>query len=774
MKTRPLRSRVYICPPLSVSYKLRKKNILSERTALSSRNTFLGHATNRLAPAACLPSRSARPARLLEVSPPATTALPAAAAAAHPSPMTMDPYQTDFQAPNVAADEAPNAPRGVASSATIFARTATAFTRDLRRAYRARLQAGDDAGVLASAAAARVVERSAAVYASAATVVAVRGRVHDDPSAAADAAAGRDYLVGAQARLDAALLARDVPALSRCADAAEAAMHALAHPESAFAAMDSPDSSATVSADVDESPALDRKSRSYLPFFAMAMGYPGAPGDSDSDGRPPRKKRGCCGILGGLNPTDKVIIAVYLVMVVLALIAVGFITNQFVSGLKNPESFVRPRITNSLPAPVVTLCLSQSGIPFSRLQIFNFTDATGRSFRGVDPQGAYAGRASKEFRAVVERFWDNPDREDCNKVVGDFFPLPTKSLNDMAAGRKTSRCRPCYRFGSKQEVTVNSTAFADSSFILALTDNYFIECLKRPGGPSKKSLEFIHKFVREKILGKLGEFGVLARADGGAVTGLSQSNIEKLNGKQLCNVFYFSFFPKMVKKMGKQDNSIRYVFTGTKWEFRGTAVQFQPPPVAEDPFFPLESLQFFVSTNKTAVRGSLRNQKDMALIGPSTQTYASFRPLVLEDRTRFDVQTSTSNLIDAAVKPILGYWVQYRLMYNFNRFIQDEYYTDATYSFSQWLIDFTGYLSLFTGASVFSVLLLPVLLGVRARQRARMRAEQPEAYVWKQHRKRFAQTRQTHVPEPVAARAASMNDEGGGGNLRLPLPGYNM
>lgn len=655
-------------------------------------------------------------------------------------------------------------------SPAAFARDATAYLRYLQRTYRERLIAGDDAGVLATARTAAIVERAALVHASARSLAIVRARSVADSPRAADTAAAKAYLAGVQSRLADALSARDVYALEAATDAADAAMQFLAEPEKAFADL-APRAAAAASLDA-RAAAVDARltSNDEPEAFAMHMT------EYDSENRDgasmldawswsadSRRRRGCCGFSFVLTTRDRVIFFIYVIMVVAALVAVGFVTKQFIDEVRDPGSFLRATSHSTLEMPVVTLCLSRVGVPHSRLQVFNFTDGAGTPHRGADPQGDYGTRSDPSFRNAVERFWDNPKGEDCASKIGDYFPLSTSKLNALADGSVTSECRPCYRFGLKQAVNASSTDFSSSAFISAFTDNYALECFKRPGGLTLKSVEFLHKFIPEKVSQDVANFGILTRPGGTLVP----EDFTKLNGKQLCNVFYFGLFPKVLKRLSATDAQIRYEYNGTNWNFKGTGIEFVPPkpaPATSD-FFPLESLMMFVSTRKNVKRGTIKGLRDMVLIGPNTQTFASFRPLIVYKESRYDVWTSTSNFIDNDVTPLFGYWLNYRIFYNFNRFITDEYYKESTYTVMQWFVDFTGYLSLFTGASIFSLFLLPILYGMRAQQRKRERSENPEAYLLRKHRKNYAVGMDLRRAHSVADRSVEE---------RVQLPGYNV
>lgn len=460
-------------------------------------------------------------------------------------------------------------------------------------------------------------------------------------------------------------------------------------------------------------------------------------------------------------------------VVVAAFAAIAIITIEFVGQAVDPPGSIRANLEeNGLAAPVVTVCLSQPGIPFSRLQMFNFTDASGKTFVGADPKGPQDERASDEFQIVVNRFWDNPDNEDCNAKVGDFFPFPLRSLQKISNGEISTRCRQCYRVGLNRNVIATSTAFQNSSILSLYTDNYFLQCTRTVGGLDTESLDFLHDQLDEKRE-QMQNQGVLSTEEsvGKQVKNLTKGDFAKVTAEQACNIFYFSFFPKA---LGREDSSvdITYTYNGEKWDESGTGPYFKVRNATSE-FLPAESLQMYVEGNSTVRDDFVRNDTDMILIGPNTQTYATLRRVIVFDTERYDISSSTSNIFRGDITPIFGYWLIYRIYYNFNRFVTDELYQKPTYSAGQWVVDVLGYLSLFTGISIFSLFLLPILRALRRRDKSRLLQNRPEGYVWAKH-KRIAESKLG------GGSAAGMSSKLGttelqtstiGGNLLLP--GYN-
>lgn len=665
-----------------------------------------------------------------------------------------------MQAPNLNADGGVTRTGSVSTSE--FARDASAYLRYLRVVYGDRLRAGDDEGVIAAARAANIVERAALVHASARSLASVRAL-----RARGGTEDAKIYLKGVQQRLLTALTRRDVTELAVITDAADAAMTHLANPDVAFADLeyralgaDLLDQRAAASLSAPDDASSER-SMDHRGGISMLDEWPG-------DALPSRR----CGFprLKQLNLRDRVVLAIYLVMVVSALVAVGLVTSQFVRGLRSPQSFLRAEDFETLQLPVITLCLSRAGVPHSRMQVFNYTDARGTARRGAVPSMDYTNGSSKEFKDAVERFWDNPDNENCKEKVGDYFPLSASRLNNLTSGRVSSKCRPCYRFGQKLPENARSTAFADSSFIHSFTDNYWLECLTRPGGLTKKSVDFLHNLIIEKAGNAIVDNGVLTLQAGQT---LEEQVVKKLTGQHLCNVFYFGHFPKVLKRLLKNNTETSYAYDGDKWKFTGKGTEFVPVAgnARNDDFFPLESLIMFVSSPNDVQPGSIKGLKDMVLIGPNTQTYATFHPLIVYNNSRYDVSTSTSNFIDSDVIPLFGYWLEYRIIYNYNRFIVDEYYRESTYTALQWFVDFTGYLGLFTGASMFSLCLLPVLYGLKAKERQKERRENPEAYLLRELRKIF---KGKAANAPASTPVDVPHDELRRRGTSVQLPGYNL
>lgn len=461
---------------------------------------------------------------------------------------------------------------------------------------------------------------------------------------------------------------------------------------------------------------------------------------------------------------DRCIVWLYLIMIVAALLAVTAVTVEFVNQVTHPGSFIRSTEATELRAPVVTVCLSQEGVPASRLQLFNFTDAEGRLLRGGIPTGTQEQTQSQEFAEVVERFWDNPLGENCDEKVGDYYPFPLQSLNRIISGEETTECRPCFRVGSKREATVRSTDFRNSSVLELYTDNYFLQCIKNMV-LTEDSLDRLHNTVFDS-LGDMEDFQLLsASAPGKGVRNLTMDEVREIDSQQCCNLFYFGFFPRKVNH-STSDVDIRYDWNGTHWNAVGAGPYLDLSK--RNNVLPEESLQLFVSTNRTTEPGKLGSDRDMVLIGPNTQTFATFRPIVVYDVDRYDISSSTSSLRETDVFALVGYWLVYRIYYNYNRFVVDEWYRESTYPASQWIVDVTGYLSLFTGASLFSLLLLPLLRAVRRREKQNMLKRQPEAYLWSKHKQNYDQAR------GGSSSKADMNMVVLTHRPSVVLPGYNV
>lgn len=461
---------------------------------------------------------------------------------------------------------------------------------------------------------------------------------------------------------------------------------------------------------------------------------------------------------------ERFIVWLYFVMVIGAFLAVTAVTVDFINQINHPGSFIRSTESAELRAPVVTVCLSQAGVPASRLQLFNFTDAEGRLLQGGLPSGTHGETQSQEFAEVVERFWDNPLGEDCDAKVGDYYPFPLQSLNRIISGEETTQCRPCFRVGDKREAMVRSTDFRNSSALELYTDNYFLQCVKNKR-LTQDSLDRLHDTVMAN-LEDMERFQLLsASAPGKGVRNLTRDEVGQIDSQQCCNLFYFGFFPRTLDR-GTADVDIRYNWDGMRWSAVGNGPYLNLNKGLN--VLPEESLQMFVSTNRSTEQGKLGKDRDMILIGPNTQTFATFRPIVVYDIDRYDISSSTSNLRETDVIALFGYWLVYRIYYTYNRFVVDEWYRESTYPPSQWVVDVTGYLSLFTGASLFSLLLLPLLRAVRRREKQNLLRQQPEAYLWSRHKKHYDQAR------GGATSNADLNTAALSQRSSVRLPGYNV
>lgn len=683
----------------------------------------------------------------------------------------------------------PQSPPPPPPSKQTFTTEANRFLHDLSIQHASHLSEGNDTAVLHSARAASIIRRATLVYNAASDIlpaVALRQSPH--------LARATTYLRGIVARLWNALRSRDLLALETGADAAQAVLDSFQEGEWGLFERIDPN---TLALDEDHPPkrpviVAGNTPSDDIPSDVWSSPDDPSPIEQDSDGKPNgdispvppeaeqraaakkrrRKKLACCGLsFSDLGPRDKLILWLYFFMILGAFIAVTAVTVDFVRQQINPGSFIRSEVADSLPAPVVTVCLSQRGVPASRLQLFNFTNAEGFNVRGPEPRAPHGELLTPEYAEAVERFWDNPDNEDCDKKVGDYYPFPLQSLINLTLGITTTKCRPCYRVGRKTRAISRSTDFQDSSVLEFYTDNYFLQCMKNPSGLDDDSLAFLHEQVNEKKK-KMVEVGVLTAENGVNVEDLDLEQFKEITAEQCCNLFYFGFFPRVLEK-DAGDVDMQFVWNGTEWEERGEGPFFRLKK-AED-ILPEESLQMFVGTNESTVENEIGKGRDMILIGPNTQTFATFRPVIVYGKDRYDISSSTSNLLTDNVTAIFGYWLKYRIYYNFNRFVTDEWYQESTYPVSQWIVDLTGYASLFTGASLFSLLLLPLLRAMRKREKQRLIRQQPEAYLWAKHKLRYKSTGAAHAGAGVSS--ANLEDRDNDGLIRgrsVMLPGFNV
>lgn len=458
--------------------------------------------------------------------------------------------------------------------ATLFYDEAIAFVAQLRDRYLLHLSQNNDAGILAASAAAESVHRAKAVCEAAEEISAARGV---QQHRTAELSATKAYLAHLAGRLYSALRRGDVAALTDISAAAEQALDnvsdfqggafrtisapALQDPDDPFATgRENPETSTSV-------PYLSSATYDILDF---------------SDARQENLSRGCrCLPFSNIGKRNKVILWLYIIVAIGAIIAVAVVTADFIKGIVHPESFMRSIPADTLVFPVITACLSQTGIPFSRLQLFNYTDAQGNAFVGADPSGPQDNQ-SPEFAAVVERFWDNPDDEDCAGTLGDYFGTWNLTyINDLAAGRAKSKCRPCYRVG-RDRVEARSTEFLDSAILMFYTDDYYLQCARRGQGVNKDSLEAWHQELLENA-DLMEKINVLKSTEG-SVSDLDISVFKKITSAQACGLYYFAFFPKVLE-LPTNGVDIQYTWNGTDWRPTGNGPYFEPP--TEDAnFFP--------------------------------------------------------------------------------------------------------------------------------------------------------------------------------------------
>lgn len=342
------------------------------------------------------------------------------------------------------------------STSDKFKMNVNEYLIELRRNYRASLLCGDDETVYSTNLAARIVEHAAEVHESACLLAAVRPSKEQPASRAAEASAAKHYLVGVQNRLSDALIRQDIELLEQISKAATSTINNLANPEDAFGGiyeLEDPSRQKTEDADkfVSSSRGLDFRS---------------------------------------LSGQSKAVLVLYVLMLLGALISVIFITRMFILRLIHPHSFLRVIPHDSLAMPVVTLCLSRPGIPYSRFRVWRFKDGSGKLHRGIEPNDDYLQLAQNTNLAnnPMSRFWDNPNNENCTEKVGDFYPFDAVKLSALANGSTKTLCKPCYRFGHKKTVLSRSTDFKNSSLISLFTDHYALVRRSTDYSPSKSLL----------------------------------------------------------------------------------------------------------------------------------------------------------------------------------------------------------------------------------------------------------------------------------------------
>lgn len=320
-------------------------------------------------------------------------------------------------------------------------------------------------------------------------------------------------------------------------------------------------------------------------------------------------------------------------------------------------------------------------------------------------------------------------------------------MNEIAAGTKTSRCRPCFRTGYNSGATVEKTTFQDASYAALYIDTCFQQCVHAAGGVTKSSIVFMHRSIFN-FRDKMQEFQLLTRSDGDPVSELLQEDFDKLTPAQACSLLYFSYFPRALDSVDP-DVDIRYEYDGTEWSATGDGPYFVPPPVPEGASrsaIPQEAVEVFLSDISTTPERRLPNASDVALIGPNSQAYIRLRPVEVFGVPRYDMSVSSTNFVDDSLTAQFGYWRIFAIYVGFPRLIRDSIVKVNSYPAQQWLVDFLGYFGMFTGFSFFGLLLVPVLASMRRAERRRLREERPEALVWSRYRQE-AQWRASVDPE---------------------------
>lgn len=350
--------------------------------------------------------------------------------------------------------------------------------------------------------------------------------------------------------------------------------------------------------------------------------------------------------------------------------------------------------------------------------------------------------------------------------MGDFFPFPINSLNEIAAGTKSSRCRPCFRTGLKgPKVDVTSVEFEDAAQATFYIDTYFLQCLHLVDGPEpKNSLPFMQNSVflfREKM----ASFELLSSTTATAVEDLALEDFENLTAGQTCSLLFFAYFPRdIIPPRIDPEVDIKYEYNGSAWSESGNGPYFKPP-TKQRSFFTQEALEVFVSTASTTPQGRLPTTSDVALVGPNSQAFLRLRPVVVFGTDRYDISASSSNFVEDTLTPIFGYWRLFAISSGFPRLIKDSIVESGSYPAQQWLVDFLGYFGMFTGLSFFSLLLVPVLASMRRTERRRLREERPEAVVWSKYRQ-IGQWRASHDPEVLGEAALPDAPEGKNSSTR--------
>ncbi|GAB0490802.1 hypothetical protein MMPV_002040 [Pyropia vietnamensis] len=427
-----------------------------------------------------------------------------------------------------------------------------------------------------------------------------------------------------------------------------------------------------------------------------------------------------------VSKTASIVTFLYILLAIASVAAIVVITIQFAEDVRNPESGIELVRHNELSMPVVTVCSTQTGVPLRRLQFFDFRNARGVNVKGPLPNEVLG---SDEFENAVDRYWDNPDGEDCDRICGNFFPLPVVELQKIANGSLSTKCRPCFRTGSKgPEVVANSTAFSASAYMNLFTDHAFFQCMFRAGGADRIAEDSMRQTVAqpenpELFFGGPNNPTILSIAPGQEAIAIGN-----LTSKELCNTLYFAAIPRDLNASNVANlPDIQYTFNGSTWLETGDGPYFQSPAANLRAGSPEEGLQVFITARGAEVpEGGVTSLSDTALLGPNSEANILFSRRQEDGKLRFTISSiSSSNNLKVEPAPFSGYWLNYAVHLGYASFVEEVLKDVHTYPVTQWLVDVAGYIGLFTGASLFSIMVVPLLQLLRRRDRRESLAVRP-------------------------------------------------
>lgn len=310
-------------------------------------------------------------------------------------------------------------------------------------------------------------------------------------------------------------------------------------------------------------------------------------------------------------------------------------------------------------------------------------------------------------------------------------------------------------------------------YFLSVAFSWLLQCMFRPGGVDDIARDSMRKTVgiagnAEQFFGGTDPPPVLTVA-----AGTQAAAISALESAELCNVLYFSVLPRDVNAtnaVGLPD--VRYSFNGSVWSPIGAGPYFQSPTVNLRKGSPEEGLQVFITARGAKLPdGGVTSLADTALLGPNSEANILFSRRREDDQLRYTISSiSSSNNLKVDPADFAGYWLRYALHLSYSSFVEEEIKDVHTYPVTQWLVDVAGYIGLFTGASLFSIMVVPLLQLLRRRDRRESLAVRPLDTLYSPYHNVRASRVTPGVMGDLAA-ASGAGGEGGGAGAGSATPG---